>query len=216
MKKTRLERFLSTPPDLRIRKPNPAKDHFCCTCFYPCSSVCIRGSKGLVQCLSVFITGRNRICQRTARMLYMWSTCRRPFWNLRDAKIESLAPAAYASSDGNHEPHAKTSEHIRCSYFGETFRRQRTLGRADPEENDARRKNRTGLRRVGLRRIHVHREPRVSRSSPRRRRKTHWLLRNSNARVAAGYRSQPSVPDRRNGEHATESCQGSPAGCRGF
>src|ERR1700751_6057103 len=54
--------------------------------------------------LSVFIRGCNRICQSTSRMLYMTSTCRRPFWNLRDGKIESLAPAACCNFHGDHDP----------------------------------------------------------------------------------------------------------------
>src|SRR6266853_1046946 len=133
------------------------------SCRYPCSSVCIRGCPRpcLHRCLSVFISGCNRICLESSRVLYISTTCRRQFWNLRDANIESLAPAAHPSLDGYHGPHTEDSAHIRCAYPDESFFRGVTLGRANPQENDARRKNRAVVCHLVLRRVPFRREPRV-------------------------------------------------------
>src|SRR6267378_3034336 len=118
-------------------------------------------SSAFHQCLSVFISGCNGICFESNRVLYISTTCRRQLWNLRDAKIESLAPAARPSRvrallgarrdlDGYHGPHTENSAHTCCAYPDKAFSRRGTLGRANTQENDARRKNRADVRRLEL------------------------------------------------------------------
>src|SRR5215471_2540730 len=115
----------------------------------------------------------------------MTSACGPPDWTPRDAKLKTLVSAACIALHGHYEPHTKISSRTRYGKAGKTVSRGRTMGRPNPQEAIARRKNRATLRRVGLRLVPFQRKPRLQGPRPRCRGKAHRLVRNSDARLAA-------------------------------
>src|ERR1700752_1425300 len=114
----------------------------------------------------------------------MTAACRRPEWNPSDAKPKPLVLAACTALHGHYEPHTKIPARAGRDKARKTFARWRAMGRANPEETVARRKDRAAFCRLGLRLLPFHREPRLQGPHPRCRGKAHWLVCGPNARIA--------------------------------
>ena len=129
---------------------------------------------------SVFICVHQRLqchLSATTRMLYITATCRRPFWNLRDAKIKSLAPAACFAPHGYHGPHTKISARARCADIRRNFLPKANDGSRKPSKQ-CRSTKRSGKSSPSGPTAHSCPPKALSTgSSPRRRRKAYRFVR---------------------------------------